>query len=97
MDFHTKPSVSYTLFLYRLELKRPQMHYKRLNKTKLTLTDGLITKSFRNLKNCSADDLVAISREIVFKRKLRTQLYRIHNLEKLGIENVDPNALSTEL
>lgn len=97
MDLNFQPSVTYTLFLYRLELRRAKMHYKRLNRTKLTLTDGLITKSFRNLKNCSSDDLQAITREINFKRKLKSQLLRIRKLEKLGMKNINPNAQSTEL
>ncbi|XP_037817869.1 uncharacterized protein LOC119607834 [Lucilia sericata] len=87
-------SVSYTLFLYREELQRSQCRYKTLNRTKLSLTDKLITISVRNLKQCSMDDLRAINRELVFKKKLQNQMKRIKKLEKLGMKNPNPNKAS---
>ncbi|KNC20655.1 hypothetical protein FF38_04815 [Lucilia cuprina] len=97
MDNCKKPSVIYTLFLYRQELKRTQKHYKRLNRTKLTLTDGLITKTLSSLKNCTADDLRALSREIKFKNQLKSELRRMNHLEKLGIKNPNPHGRITKL
>lgn len=93
----SKPTVSYTLFLYREELNRREASYLRLNKTKFMLTDELISKSFKNLKECSTADLKAISRELLFKKKLKRHIRRINKLEKLGIRNANPTAQTTKL
>ena len=90
-----KTSVSYTLFLYREELRRSQCSFKRLNRTKISLTDKLIKKSVRNLEKCSMEDLHAINREILFKKKLKYQMQRSRQLEKLGMRNIDPNQIQT--
>ncbi|KNC20656.1 hypothetical protein FF38_04814 [Lucilia cuprina] len=92
-----KPTVSYTLFMYREELKRREARYLRLNKTKIVLTSELISKSVRNFKHCTAEDLKAITREMFFKKKLKKQIVRIQKLQNLGIDNANPNAQSTEL
>lgn len=93
----SKPTVSYTLFMYREELKRREARYLRLNKTKVALTSELISKSVRNFKHCTTEDLKAITREMLFKKKLKKQIVRIQKLENLGIENANPNAQSTQL
>lgn len=95
MDSKTKSTVSYTLFLYREELRRSQTRFMRLNRTKISLTDKLISKSVRNLEKCSTEDLQAINRELMFKKKLKYQMQRIRHLEKLGMKNVNPNNLPT--
>ncbi|XP_046808244.1 uncharacterized protein LOC124420162 [Lucilia cuprina] len=95
MESKSKSTVSYTLFLYREELRRNQTRYIRLNRTKISLTDKLISTSVRNLEKCSMEDLHAINREILFKKKLKYQVQRIRNLEKLGVKNVNPNQLPT--
>ncbi|KAM7356771.1 uncharacterized protein ACRADG_002405 [Cochliomyia hominivorax] len=92
-----KPTVSYTVFMYREELKRRQARYLPLNKTKIVLTNKLISKSVRNFKHCTADDLKAITREMFFKKKLKKQIVKIQKLQNLGIDNANPNAESTEL
>ncbi|XP_075164167.1 uncharacterized protein LOC142236770 [Haematobia irritans] len=97
MNSLDKPSFGYSLFLYREELRRPKLRYTRLNKTKLTLTDNLIKKHAKNLKQCSIDDLQSISREIQFKKTLCHQLKRLQRLEKLGMYNMSPTMESTEL
>ncbi|XP_013116559.1 uncharacterized protein LOC106093943 [Stomoxys calcitrans] len=89
--------LSYTLFLYRQELSRREASYLHLNKTKFLLTDELINKSFRNLKQCSAADLKAISRELMFKKKLKRHIRRIRKLAKLGIQNANPASQTTKL
>lgn len=97
MEIYSSHTVGYTLYLYREELRRPEVRYTRLSKTKLTLTDELITKYIRNMKQCNKDDLQAISREIQFKKTLKTQLHRMRKLENLGMKNVSPSIESTEL
>ncbi|KAM7357143.1 uncharacterized protein ACRADG_002635 [Cochliomyia hominivorax] len=98
MDSKSKSTVSYTLFLYREELRRSQSCSMRLNRTKISLTDKLISKSVRNLEKCSMEDLRAINREILFKKKLKYQIKRVKQLEKMGMKNINPNQLpSTDL
>ncbi|XP_023305691.1 uncharacterized protein LOC111687481 [Lucilia cuprina] len=89
----SKTTVTYTLFLYRKELHRSQCRYKTLNRTKLSLTDKLITNSVRNIRKCSMSDLQAINREMAFKKILKQQIKRIRQLEKMGMKNVNPNKL----
>ncbi|XP_030566889.1 uncharacterized protein LOC115766942 [Drosophila novamexicana] len=72
-----KPTVSYHLFLYREELARRNARQLRLSRTKIEITDELISRTVRNIKSCSMDDLKAVNRELIFKRKLR------HNVSKL--------------
>ncbi|XP_064539294.1 uncharacterized protein LOC135429049 [Drosophila montana] len=76
-DKMLKPTVSYHLFLYRVELARRNARQLRLSRTKIEITDELISRTVRNLKSCSMDDLKAVNRELLFKRKLR------HNVSKL--------------
>ncbi|XP_017028412.1 uncharacterized protein [Drosophila kikkawai] len=77
---NVKPTVTYHLFLYRSELARRNARQLRLSRTKIEITDELISKTVRNLKTCSMDDLKAVNRELLFKRKLR------HNVSKLKKE-----------
>ncbi|XP_073841190.1 uncharacterized protein [Musca autumnalis] len=93
----SKASVTYTLFLYREELQRREVRHLNLNKTKFLLTDELISNGVRNLKDCSKSDLRAISRELMFKKKLQRNIRRIHKLQKLGIQNADPKSQTTKL
>lgn len=90
-------SVSYTLFLYREELSRRNTRYMRLSKTKICLTDGLISKTIRNIPQCSVEDLKACSREMQFKNKLKQQIHRLKRLQELGVKNASPNLISTDL
>ncbi|XP_034656005.1 uncharacterized protein LOC117893484 [Drosophila subobscura] len=79
-DRFYKPTVTYHLFLYRAELARRNARQLRLSRTKIEITDELISETVRNLKTCSMDDLKAVNRELLFKRKLR------HNVSKLNKE-----------
>ncbi|XP_016926238.3 uncharacterized protein [Drosophila suzukii] len=72
-----RPTVSYHLFLYRLELARRNARQLRLSRTKIEITDELISKTVRNLKTCSMDDLKAVNRELLFKRKLRSNVSKL--------------------
>ncbi|XP_030372373.1 uncharacterized protein LOC115622547 [Scaptodrosophila lebanonensis] len=66
-----KPTVSYHLFMYRSELARRNARQLRLSATKIEITEELISRTVRNIKTCSVDDLKAVNRELLFKRKLR--------------------------
>jgi len=44
-----RPTVSYHLFLYRLELARRNARQLRLSRTKIEITDELISKTVRNI------------------------------------------------
>ncbi|XP_050742661.1 uncharacterized protein LOC108035193 [Drosophila biarmipes] len=72
-----KPTVSYHLFLYRVELARRNARQLRLSRTKIEITDELISNTVRNLKTCSMDDLKAVNRELLFKRKLRSNVSKL--------------------
>ncbi|XP_023305696.2 uncharacterized protein LOC111687488 [Lucilia cuprina] len=97
MEYKSKTTVSYTLFLYREELRRSQSRFTQLNRTKISLTDKLIAKSVRNLEKCSIEDLHAFNQEILFKKKLKYQIQRSRHLKKLGLKNVNSKISSTEL
>jgi len=45
-----KPTVSYHLFLYREELARRNARQLRLSRTKIEITDELISKTVKNIK-----------------------------------------------
>ncbi|XP_037817904.1 uncharacterized protein LOC119607866 [Lucilia sericata] len=98
MEYKSKTTVSYTLFLYREELRRSQSRFTQLNRTKISLTDKLIAKSVRNLEKCYIEDLHAINREILFKKKLKYQIQRSKQLQKLRLKDVNPSKIPlTEL
>ncbi|XP_065361819.1 uncharacterized protein LOC135955396 [Calliphora vicina] len=98
MDSKSKTTFNYILFLYREELRRTESRFIRLTKTKISLTDKLISKSVRKLEKCSIEDLKAINSEIEFKKQLKNDIKRSRELEKLGLKNVNPNKLpSTDL
>ncbi|KAH8410697.1 hypothetical protein KR222_006648 [Zaprionus bogoriensis] len=78
----TKPTVSYHLFLYREELSRRNARQLRLSRTKIEITDELISRTVRNIKTCSMDDLKAINRELQFKRKLRSNVSKLRKEAK---------------
>ncbi|XP_017840049.1 uncharacterized protein LOC108597944, partial [Drosophila busckii] len=77
-----KPTVSYHLFLYREELARRNARQLRLSRTKIEITDELISSTVRNLKTCSIEDLKAVNRELVFKRKLRRNVSKLKKIAK---------------
>uniref|UniRef100_A0A1I8QCN6 Uncharacterized protein n=1 Tax=Stomoxys calcitrans TaxID=35570 RepID=A0A1I8QCN6_STOCA len=77
-------SISYVLFMYREQLRKSEGASLRLNRTKLTLTDKLIKKNVSQIKKCSTDDVLAISRNIVFQSKLKNQIQRMNQMKRLG-------------
>ncbi|KAL7734249.1 hypothetical protein ACLKA6_011916 [Drosophila palustris] len=79
-----KPTVSYHLFLYREELARRNARQLRLSRTKIEITDELISRTVKNIKTCSMDDLKAVNRELIFKRKLRRNVSKLRKEAKLA-------------
>ncbi|XP_017028404.1 uncharacterized protein [Drosophila kikkawai] len=67
-------SVPYALFLHRQELRRRQMLYTQVSKTKIQLTKELIAEQKQRLSSCSPEDLQILSREQQFKRQLQQKL-----------------------
>lgn len=84
MSSKSQNSISYTLFLYREQLKRGKASMRHLNRTKISLTDKLISKSVRNLEQCTTEDLRTINRELLFKKKLKYQMQKISQMEKMA-------------
>lgn len=72
-----KPTVSYQIYLYREELSRRNARQLRLSRTKIEITDELISRTVKNIKTCSMDDLKAVNRELVFKRKLSKNVSKL--------------------
>lgn len=69
--------ISFMLYLHREELRKRKPNFMRKACIKLQLTDQLITKTARNADKCSADDLDNMSRETIFKNKLRRHIARV--------------------
>ncbi|XP_017840051.1 uncharacterized protein LOC108597946 [Drosophila busckii] len=90
-------NVGYHLFWYRQQLTRRNVEYMRLSKAKYFITETLLAKTVRNLKACSMDELRTVNNQIVFKHKLKHQIYRLRKLQSLGIKNANPHMQSTEL
>lgn len=68
--------ISFMLYLHREELRKRKPNFMRKACIKLQLTNELITKNARNADKCSTDDLHSISRQTIFKNKLRRQIAR---------------------
>ncbi|KAH8286326.1 hypothetical protein KR054_007049 [Drosophila jambulina] len=94
---HQKPSVGYHLYLYRQQLAQRNVEYIRLSKAKYCITDTLLSKTVKNLKGCSIDELKTVNNQIVFRHKLKHQILRLRKLKSLGIKNANPKMESTEL
>ncbi|EDV50958.1 uncharacterized protein LOC6544075 [Drosophila erecta] len=67
-------SVAYALFLHRQELRRRQMLYVQVSRTKIQLTKELIAEQKQRLASCSSEDLQILSRQTQFKRQLQQKL-----------------------
>ncbi|XP_030566937.1 uncharacterized protein LOC115766981 [Drosophila novamexicana] len=69
-----RPSVGYLLFQYQSELTRRHAEPTRLSRTKIHIIDGLVSRTIRQLKHCSVEELQACKRELVYKEQLRDEL-----------------------
>ncbi|ALC43053.1 CG15876 [Drosophila busckii] len=69
-----RPSVGYLLFQYQCELTRRHAEPTRLSRTKMHIIDGLVSRTIRQLKQCSVEELQACKRELVYKEQLRDEL-----------------------
>uniref|UniRef100_A0A1I8NED7 Uncharacterized protein n=1 Tax=Musca domestica TaxID=7370 RepID=A0A1I8NED7_MUSDO len=80
-------SITYLLYKYREQLRQKE-HEKstllRLSRTKLTITDKLIKTHVSEIKKCSTEDVLAISRNIVFQSKLKQQIQRLNQTKRLA-------------
>ena len=84
MNNKKSKNLSYTLFLYREELRRRNSQFMRLSKTKISLTDGLISKTLKQLPSCSAEQLQHVNREMAFKQKLKYKMQKLKTLQRSG-------------
>ncbi|EDV90887.1 GH24970 [Drosophila grimshawi] len=69
-----RPSVGYLLFQYQSELTRRHAEPSRLSRTKIHIIDNLVSRTIRQLKHCSVEELQACKRELVYKEQLRDEL-----------------------
>ncbi|XP_058983404.1 uncharacterized protein LOC131804480 [Musca domestica] len=80
---------TYALYLHREELRRSRSSVG-VKRTKLLLTQELISKTIKNINKCSADDLQILSRETIFKKNLHREIARQrhrHYLHMLRLKN----------
>ncbi|XP_030383841.1 uncharacterized protein LOC115631269 [Scaptodrosophila lebanonensis] len=87
------PSLHYTLYAYREELRRRDAPFMKMSTIKLHLTDNLILQTIKNIRQYDTIEIMNLNREIVFKRKLYRQMRKVRKLEKLGL-NIDPRKLN---
>lgn len=87
------PSLPYTLFAYREELRRRDAPFLKMSTIKLHLTDNLILHTIKNIRQLDTIEIMNLNREIHFKRKLTKQMRKVRKLEKLGI-NADPRQMN---
>lgn len=81
---------NYALYLHREELRKRGKSSMSASRTKLLLTQELISKTVKNISKCSADDLRILSRETIFKKNLHRELARQrhrHYLQMLRLRN----------
>ncbi|KAH8419275.1 hypothetical protein KR222_003582 [Zaprionus bogoriensis] len=88
------PSLPYTLFAYREELRRRDAPFMKMSTIKLHLTDNLILHTIKNIRKLDTIEIMNLNREIVFKRKLTKQMRKVRKLEQLGV-NVDPRQMNS--
>ncbi|XP_075163725.1 uncharacterized protein LOC142236367 [Haematobia irritans] len=67
---------TYALYLHREELRKRFNSPMGISRTKLLLTQELISKTKKNISKCSASDLQILSRETIFKKNLRREIAR---------------------
>ncbi|XP_037930503.1 uncharacterized protein LOC119665310 [Teleopsis dalmanni] len=91
-----KPTVGYTLFKYRSELAMKKARPMRLYRTKIDLTEELISRTFKNVKECSMEDLNAMSREMLFKQKLLKHIRTAAKNAKKTVKDVKNKMEETE-
>ncbi|KAH8413282.1 hypothetical protein KR009_009607 [Drosophila setifemur] len=89
------PSLHYTLFAYREELRRRNTPFMKMSTIKLHLTDNLILQTIKNIRQYDTIEIMNLNREITFKRRLTKQMHKVRKLEKLGL-NVDPRKLGAD-
>ncbi|XP_022229019.1 uncharacterized protein LOC111078571 [Drosophila obscura] len=87
------PSLHYTLYAYREELRRRDVPFMKMSTIKLHLTDNLILQTIKNIRQFDTMEIMNLNREITFKRRLTKQMRKVRKLEKLGL-NIDPRKLT---
>ncbi|XP_059221430.1 uncharacterized protein LOC131996027 [Stomoxys calcitrans] len=70
----TNSSIPYMLFVYREELRKSQARLLKLSKTKLNLTQEMVSYSVDHITEYNVDELITINRQISFTRKLKTHM-----------------------
>ncbi|XP_058987301.1 uncharacterized protein LOC131806709, partial [Musca domestica] len=70
----SRASLSYVLFQYREQLRQRVKQEVCLNRTKLKLTDKLIKKTAPHIESCSMDDVRAVNRGLMLRKKLKEQI-----------------------
>lgn len=89
------PSLHYTLFAYREELRRRDAPFMKMSTIKLHLTDNLILQTIKNIRQYDTIEIMNLNQEINFKRRLTKQMRKVRKLEKLGL-HIDPRKINED-
>lgn len=70
----TNSQIPYMLFIYREELRKSQGRLLKLSKTKLNLTQEMVSYSVDRITEYDVEELININRQISFTRKLKLHM-----------------------
>ncbi|EDW17567.1 uncharacterized protein LOC6581356 [Drosophila mojavensis] len=92
-----RPSVGYLLFQYQSELTRRHAEPTRLSRCKIHIIDGLVSRTIRQLKHCSVEELQACKRELVYKEQLRNELRSMRRKKSSSTKSTSGSSSSSSL
>lgn len=67
-------NIPYMLFVYREELRKSQGRLLKLSKSKLNLTQEMVSYSVDHITEYDVEELININRQISFTRKLKVHM-----------------------
>lgn len=79
---NSNSNIPYMLFVYREQLRRLNKHAFKLSKSKLHLTQELVSYSVDRITEYDMEELMNINREISFTRKLKSRMDHMKQMHK---------------
>lgn len=76
-------NIPYMLFVYRDQLRRLNKHALKLSKSKLHLTQELVSYSVDRITEYDMEELININREISYTRKLKSHMDHMRQMQKM--------------
>lgn len=84
MEQTSSSNIPYMIFVYREQLQRLNKHAFTLSKSKLHLTQELVSYSVDRIREYDIDELLNINRQIDFTHKLKSRIYRMKEMQKFS-------------